>query len=735
MLLISPGILKWTDMDFGLPHLVALGGYLQAHADVRVELLDLNYEGGDHRQLARTLDDLGPFLLIGVSAYSSYDLRRVMALAAFLKRAHPTVPLVAGGYHASALPDDLVFPGSPFDAVVVGEGEAPLLDIVRTLQGGGRLDRDRFGPCNLPDLDQLPPYRWELLNRYWPRAHTIGKKLQIYLSRGCPYHCTFCMERAKTDYQWRPYSPERAVAELERLATFTDLSRWVVNLADPLFGFRRRWRREVLSGIIAKGLVPRQFWTLTRSDDLDAEDVSLLARARFSIGIGLETGSPRMLGVMDKTKDPARYLGALERLAGLSRQHGLNWAANVIVGHPGETRESIGESKAFLERLFTTAKDTCGWLSFDPFRLYPGALVHEELDRWSAEHGARFYHPRWWDSWYDASFRAEHLDPSSTLDYEGRVRAMYEAFGPLTEEIQRRFRGQGRSVDRVFERSLAEQRRQMSPEVRDQLLAKAARAKAELARRPAATPAAPAAPAELATPAPVLALPIGLHVRDERVRGREGAVRRLLEEGVLRTEALIEALLTVAPEPWLGDAGAAALLAERPAPAGPEGAPAPWLPVRVLAMALEALEPGTGDRVALLGETRGYVAALASALVGDAGEVCLVHPPLDKAATKALHKALAALPRVAAAPGDPTVGEGLTGRFDRLWVPGALPRFPAALRERLHDPGGRAVAFLGPRFRPQDLVCLVRSGDAVAERLVARLQVPVLAGRAGWLAA
>jgi protein-L-isoaspartate O-methyltransferase len=224
-------------------------------------------------------------------------------------------------------------------------------------------------------------------------------------------------------------------------------------------------------------------------------------------------------------------------------------------------------------------------------------------------------------------------------------------------------------------------------------------------------------------------------VRDERVRAREGAVRRLLEQGVLRTEALIEALLTVAPEPWLGAAEAAAMLSERPAPPGPEGAPAPWLPMRVLAMALEALEPGTGDRVGLLGDPRGYVAALAAALVGEAGEVRLVHPPLDKAATQALHQALAALPNAAAAPGDATVGQTLCGSFDRLWVPGALPRFPAPLRERLHDPGGRAVAFLGPRFRPQDLVCLVRSGAEVAERLIARLQVPVLAGRAGWIAA
>jgi hypothetical protein len=56
VLLVSPGIIKWTDSDFGLPHLVALGGFLQQHLDLRVEIIDLNYEGGDHRELQRLLD-------------------------------------------------------------------------------------------------------------------------------------------------------------------------------------------------------------------------------------------------------------------------------------------------------------------------------------------------------------------------------------------------------------------------------------------------------------------------------------------------------------------------------------------------------------------------------------------------------------------------------------------------------------------------------------------------------
>lgn len=691
--LISPGIIKWTDVDFGLPHLVAIGGYLEQHLGVRVEILDLSYEACGHRELLTKLEALGPHLLIGLSCYSSFDYMRVLSLARFLKASLPDVPLVAGGYHASALPGDLVFEGSPFDAVVVGEGELPMRKLVEGLLGGGGIESPILGPDNIEDPNELPPYRWELLHRYWPRAEQLGRKLQVYLSRGCPYHCAFCMERAKTEYKWRAFSEERALDELSRLARFTKLSNWVVNIADPLFGFKRGWRRKVLEGIIERKLIPKQYWTLTRSDDLDEEDVKLLARARFSIGIGAESGSPKMLEIMDKTRQPERYLGALERLARLSRVHGLNWAANVIVGHPGETHETMRETHGFLTRLYASAPETFGWLSLDPYRLYPGALIHEQMAIYGERYGTRFHHPEWWKSWYDGPFLAEHNDPSHSLDYAGRVKEMYRLYGPLLEEIQRRFRGQGRAVDRVFERSLSEQRAMMSPRMERWLLARAEKAKP--------LPAAPAPRLRIigqgSKPAEVH-VPVGLMVRDEDARRREQTVRSLLDAGHLRTDRLVEALLSVNASE-LDEGGAAAWVGPK-APIG----------MGTLAILLEALEPALGDRVLYLGRSR-YVSALLLEMVREEGQVEFGREP------------------------DLTTPHRVKGRFDRVLMLGAVPRRPPWLAERLHS-GGRFVGFIGPRFRPQDLSVVTSGPEArLVERVIARVQVPVLAGEHGWIAA
>ncbi len=722
VLLISPGIIKWTDMDFGLPHLVSMGGYVQQHTGVRVELLDLNYEGGDHKHLLQTIESLGPHLLIGLSTYSSFDYMRVMALARFLRRHFPDTPLVTGGYHASALPDDVVFDGSPFDAVIVGEGEKPLLSMVQTLLGGEPLGKRVWGPDQIEDLDTLPPYQWQLLDRYWPRATDIGRKFQIYLARGCPYHCTFCMERAKSGYKWRAYSSERAVDELKRLSQRTDLRQWVINIADPLFGFKRRWRREVLEGILRHDLLPRQYWTLTRSDDLEDTDIELLAKARFSIGIGLESGSPTMLTLMQKGNKPDAYLGAMQRLARLSLKHGLNWASNVIVGHPGETLDSMKETHRYLTELFTSAKETCGWLSIDPFRLYPGAQVHEMMQTYTELHGTRFHHPQWWKSWYDGPFAAEHIDPSRDVSFKDRVEFMHEAYAPLTAAIAERFTGQGRSVDRVFRRSLNEQARQMSDERKQQTLQHASRILAMRANRSRQED-------------PVIGFPVGLHVRDPWVRQRESAVRQLLDDGVLRTADLVEAMLQVAPEAHMSKDAAALLLGGHHATTDAEGDVAVALSLRTYAMGLEALEPALGDRVVDATARSSYLSAVLSHLVGEGGEVLAIHPAGGRTDEfSRFSTSLAGFENVMIAQAE-TAGVALEGTWDGAWIGAALPRVPHGVARHLVDPGGRLITFVGPRFRPQDLVALTRHGDALEERRVARVAVPVLAGPGGWIMA
>ena len=72
--------------------------------------------------------------------------------------------------------------------------------------------------------------------------------------------------------------------------------------------------------------------------------------------------------------------------------------------------------------------------------------------------------------------------------------------------------------------------------------------------------------------------------------------------------------------------------------------------------------------------------------------------------------------------------------FDGIWLGAALPRAPKALFAYLTPPMGRLVTLLGPRFRPQDLVCLSRGADGeIKERRLGRSFAHVAVGRGGWV--
>ena len=123
---------------------------------------------------------------------------------------------------------------------------------------------------------------------------------------------------------------------------------------------------------------------------------------------------------------------------------GVSWGVNVLVGHPGETTATMDESLAFLDRLFPPGRASRGWLSVDPFRLYPGSRVHREAAEWTAEHGTRFHTPEWWLRAADRDVTSELVDPSAELDAFARLDA---AYGRHRATVLREFPAPGGTPD------------------------------------------------------------------------------------------------------------------------------------------------------------------------------------------------------------------------------------------------------------------------------------------------
>ncbi len=458
VLLIWPGTDGTAAGNFGCPQLVTMATYVREKTGAHIDIVDLHAERAfgpvDLGRIFRGPEGRG-YDVVGFSCYSSFDFLKTEAVAQIAREILPTAVICAGGYHTSARPSDFVYDGSPFDVAVIGEGEKPLVRIVESVLGGTPMRHTILGSEPIDDLAELPPSDWSYLDRYRPVIGRLASQIQIYLSRGCPFDCAFCMERAKREVSWRAYSVDRALDEVERADAYFDLSGMTVYFADALFGMRKKWRREFLQRLAAGKVKARKFWLLVRVDMIDDEDVELFGRANCSLGFGLESGDPQHLATIRKAGRLEDYLERMVHVSNKARELDVPWGANIIVGHPGETEATMRTSARYLKELFLDPRGTTGFLSVDPFRLYPGSPIDDERSAWEARFGTRFHRPEWWKDG-DQEFLAEWVDPSEGLDYRRRAQLTHELLAPTLRDLKGNYRLQGNARD-YFELAIDEQ--------------------------------------------------------------------------------------------------------------------------------------------------------------------------------------------------------------------------------------------------------------------------------------
>lgn len=461
VLLLWPGTDGAAAGNFGVPQLVLLATYARAQTGARIEIRDIETERAfGPVSLPRLLagDDGRGYDIVAIGVYSSFDYLKCVAIAEATRQLYPDAVIVAGGYHASARPGDIVYDGSPFDVCIVGEGEKPMVTVIESVAGGAPLRGEILGPEPVDVLDELPPSDWSFLARYRSVARRVNSQAQVYFSRGCPFDCAFCMERAKREVSWRALSIERALEEIRSLHQFLDLRTWTVYIADALFGMKVSWRRQFLEALAREGIPVEKFWLLIRVDLIEQVDLELFRDANCGLGFGLESGDPAHLATIRKAGRLDEYLDRMRSVSAWARENQVPWGANVIIGHPGETPSSIERSAAYLRELFLDPKGVTGFLSVDPFRLYPGSPIDSERGQWEARFGCVFHRPEWWHDG-DQEFLAEWVDPSSELTYLERARLQHALFGPLVAQIERNFVYQGRARD-YFVRAIRDQVRQ-----------------------------------------------------------------------------------------------------------------------------------------------------------------------------------------------------------------------------------------------------------------------------------
>jgi radical SAM superfamily enzyme YgiQ (UPF0313 family) len=302
--------------------LLIIASYIQKVHDVEIRINDLsgNYDSSKW--------DIEPADIYGITVYapSFFVSKQIISEC---RRINPKAKIVVGGAHPTALPgqfDDLA------DYVVIGEGEEALCKII------SGYDKKRVKEKVF--LDAFPAYNLVDLNTYHRKI--AGKPSIPYITtRGCPYNCAYCGLHYIHNLIGVRFTPLEIVQENLHFLKETGIE--AINFEDDIFTLNKERLFAILDTIKELGF---PFRCMGRAG-LDTEEVyEKLAEAGCAqISWGIESGSQYMLNRMNKKVLVQDNLNVIQ----WAKKYGINSRAFFIFGFPGETRETIQETKDFID--------------------------------------------------------------------------------------------------------------------------------------------------------------------------------------------------------------------------------------------------------------------------------------------------------------------------------------------------------------------------------------------------
>ena len=309
--------------------------------------------------------------LIGVSL-TTRQWQRARRIIAELRNVLD-IPVVAGGLHPTFSAEEvLAHPG--IDYACLGEGEAPLLDLIGAIEAGRPpVDREIDNiwvsggqrPAMRPPLepiDDLPFMARDLLDEHHGVVHMATQ-------RGCPFPCTYCGARmfnelyAGNGTYGRRRSHDSVIAEMRHLREAGPLS-YVIFL-DDTFTINHPWVTEFCQVYGGELAVP--FSLHARVETVNEKMVHALAAAGCRhIVYGVESGSGRVRReIMKRSATNQRFIDVFR----WTREAGIMVTANYILGIPGETRAEMQQT---IDLHHALKPDDFGYFVFYP---YPGTAL------------------------------------------------------------------------------------------------------------------------------------------------------------------------------------------------------------------------------------------------------------------------------------------------------------------------------------------------------------------------
>jgi radical SAM superfamily enzyme YgiQ (UPF0313 family) len=350
-----------------------------------VAMVDLLMEKNNQSLLKESIERYRPDI-IGISVRNIDDqnmekprfllnqAKEIVSACRSLSRAK----IVLGGAGYSIFPERaLSFLGA--DMGIQGEGEEAFPALIKRLEQ----DADLSDVCGLylpghglqgkrqfaKNLDTLPLPDTDLWSFPTPKEDLW---MPVQTRRGCPLNCSYCSTETIEGRKIRRHSPGTIV---QWIARWREAGVYKFFFVDNTFNLPPSHAKEICRKLIDRGLNIR-WWCILYPVNVDEELIELMGKAGCEqVSMGFESGSERILKNMNKKFT----LQEVRRISKMLSGHGIRRMGFLLLGSPGETRESVEESLVFADSLkLEGMRITAG------VRIYP----HTSLAKMAIDKGA-----------------------------------------------------------------------------------------------------------------------------------------------------------------------------------------------------------------------------------------------------------------------------------------------------------------------------------------------------------
>jgi radical SAM superfamily enzyme YgiQ (UPF0313 family) len=312
--------------------------------------------------------------------------------------AKPSLQVLMVGRHVSSLPRETLAMSPALEAVAIREYEYTVRDWLAAKACGADLSNvDGLVWRKIPtgeivankpraaieNLDELP-FVSEVYKRFlhtpdYFYGHSLWPLVVFDSSRGCPYHCSFCVyPQTFSGHRMRYRSVANVADEFDFVSREMPEIKTVM-LEDDTFIISKPRTMELAHELIRRGnKLP--FDANCRADiGADGELLSTLHRAGARLFcVGFESGDVEVINGMKKNNDDRRdkkYHDEAHRFVRRCRESGIMVHGCFMVGNLNETPASMEKTLAFAKQL---QPDTA---QFFPIMVYPGTTAYEEAKK------------------------------------------------------------------------------------------------------------------------------------------------------------------------------------------------------------------------------------------------------------------------------------------------------------------------------------------------------------------